>query len=268
VQLDVEADFSVGTLTSISSSPPMVVLEALVGTTVYGGFRRTAREAVGGGGGTNLLLLQLIDDLPIAVMLSGRVLRANGFGLGDPNGPRPVDICAGWVPGGTLLEGYTDLGPPLEPGPVAVAVERADDPLSWHDDQPLPTHSTRRRRRLDVWVEADIGRAECFFRDSHADADAVETVVHEYTVQASIDLSSMQIVACEAIPGPLPYSECPNAALSAGRLDGAPIAGLRQSIRAAFVGPSTCTHLNDSLRSLEDVGALLQSLQQNERQSP
>jgi hypothetical protein len=203
----------------------------------------------------------------MAVMLSGRVLRANGFGLGDPNGPLPVDICAGWVAGGTLLEGYTDLGPPLKPGPIAVAVERADDPIGWHDDQPLPAHATRRRRRLDVWIEGEIGRADCFFRDSHADADATETVVHEYTVQASIDLSSMRIVACEAIPGPLPYSECPNAAASAERLDGAPIEGLRRSVQAAFVGSSTCTHLNDSLRSLEDVGALLQSLRQDARPS-
>jgi hypothetical protein len=36
--------------------------------------------------------------------------------------------------------------------------------------------------------------------------------------------------------------------------------GLRREVRKTFVGPSTCTHLNDTLRSFEDVGALLARL--------
>jgi hypothetical protein len=31
-------------------------------------------------------------------------------------------------------------------------------------------------------------------------------------------------------------------------------------VRDTFTGPTTCTHLNDTLRSLEDVGALLEHL--------
>jgi hypothetical protein len=35
---------------------------------------------------------------------------------------------------------------------------------------------------------------------------------------------------------------------------------LRASVRAEFLGISTCTHLNDALRALEDVPALVRHL--------
>jgi hypothetical protein len=34
------------------------------------------------------------------------------------------------------------------------------------------------------------------------------------------------------------------------------LAGLRPTVREQFVGVTTCTHLNDTLRSLEDLMAL------------
>jgi hypothetical protein len=35
-------------------------------------------------------------------------------------------------------------------------------------------------------------------------------------------------------------------------------------VRAGFTGTSTCTHLNDTLRSLEDLGALARRLERLE----
>ena len=117
---------------------------------------------------------QLLDDLPMAILLSGRVLRAAGVGLPrrDPKGALPVDICAGWVADGTLISGMTDFGPPLHVGPVADEIESARDRLGWHEHDALPPNSTRRRRRIDVWREGDVAAVECFFRDSHVDATA------------------------------------------------------------------------------------------------
>jgi hypothetical protein len=40
-----------------------------------------------------------------------------------------------------------------------------------------------------------------------------------------------------------------------------PFDGLRRTVSKTFTGPSTCTHLNDTLRSMEDVGALMDRLQ-------
>ena len=71
----------------------------------------------------------------------------------------------------------------------------------------------------------------------------------------------MRVLTCEATPRVLPWVECPEAAASAGRLAGMSVMGLRPDVRAQFVGPSTCTHLNDVLRGLEDVEWLVRELE-------
>ena len=79
-----------------------------------------------------------------------------------------------------------------------------------------------------------------------------------YTVAATVDTSRGVLVSCSATPRVLPWVECPAAALSASRLAGLPVSGLRRHVRDTFLGTSTCTHLNDTLRSLEDIPALLE----------
>jgi hypothetical protein len=263
-RIDVRARYLEQTINSISSDPPHTGLEALVDVKAFGGFRRAIDEAMPGERLSGSVRYQLLDDLPTALMLSGRALRDAGIGIrmGDPRKP-PVDICAGWAEGGTLLAGLTEAGPPLNVGPVASLVEPKDDPVGWHDIDSLPPHATRRRRRVDLWEEGGEAHLDCFFRDSHVNGGGVETVVHEYTLRASVDPRTLTFVSCEAEPGPLPYLECPAASASSHRLDGAPVEGLRKWVRNTFVGPTTCTHLNDAFRSLEDVGALLRTLSQH-----
>jgi hypothetical protein len=115
----------------------------------------------------------------------------------------------------------------------------------------------RRARRHDLWRDADgLLHADIFFRDSHVDVDGLETVVHEYTVEAVFSGDATSVISCAATPRVLPWQECPEAAASAGRLAGMEIGELRKRVRVEFVGPSTCTHLNDTLREIDDVVAL------------
>jgi hypothetical protein len=259
--LDMRVDYASGTIDRIAVDPRHPGLTELVGEDAFHRFRTMVAQAMPGERDSGSVRYQLLDDLPIALMLSGRALRAAGLGLNiDSSKPLPVDICAGWVAGGTLVAGLTEKGPPLHLGPTATAVKRDDDVLAWHQFGPLPPNGTRRHRRLDIWEDSRAAHVECFFRDTFADADGVETVVHEYTVHGTIDPVSSQFLSCEADAGPLPYPECPSAAGSAQRLEGLTVGGLRRSVRGDFVGPATCTHLNDTLRSLEDVGALLRML--------
>jgi hypothetical protein len=151
-------------------------------------------------------------------------------------------------------------GMPELVGPPAPALESEDDPMSWHDIPALPAHGMRRRRRIDVWLEDGTGVVECFFRDSHMSPDGLETVVHEYTVHATVDVATGRFLHADADVGALPWPECPLAAPSATRLDGVPVDGIRRLVRETFVGTTTCTHLNDTLRSMQDVGALLSQL--------
>ena len=85
------------------------------------------------------------------------------------------------------------------------------------------------------------------------DGHALEYVVHEYTVAAAVDPDTMVITECTADARVLPWVECPQALGSAERLVGWSVDDVRPESRTALVGPSTCTHLNDVLRGLEDV---------------
>jgi hypothetical protein len=259
-QIDVRSSFGDGLIAAIVADPPSPGLDALVGRSARRGFRRAITEALGPDERPAATVrFQLLDDLPVALMLSGRVLRLAGISLPRPEGPRrlPIDICAGWAEGGTLLAGYGELGPPLHEGPVAPALGCAGDPLAWHDLDVLPARATRRCRRFDIWPDDGFVHVETFFRDSVTDAFAVETVVHEYTVRVCVDPPTDRIVSSRAEPGPLPYPECPAAVASAATLSGAALSTLRTDIPSRLVGPSTCTHLNDVLRSLEGITALL-----------
>jgi hypothetical protein len=261
VRIEARASFDDGKLSHLESDTPGLDLGALVGTAAFSGLRLAAREMVADDHPARSLAYQLLDDLPVAFLLSGRVLRFEGIALGAPSRRLPADICAGWIDGGSLLAGYGDLGPPLHIGPPAPPLLRDDDPLAWHEHGPLPPRSTGRRRRLDASFDNEVARIESWFRDTHVDAEGIETVVHEYTVRAVIDRGTGRFMRSDAVAGPLPYVECPGAAASAGRLVDLRVDGLRNHVSANFTGPSTCTHLNDALRGLEELSDLLVTLE-------
>ncbi len=156
---------------------------------------------------------------------------------------------------------------PVPVGPVAPVLEREGDPFSWHAMADLPPLSVRRRRLLDLIAPVapvalgDEHQIDLHFRDSHKGADGVETVLHEYTVTGAADPVVGKIVSVAARAQVLPWLECPGAVASAERLAGMELSSLRPVIRNDFVGRSTCTHLNDSLRSLADITALARELE-------
>ena len=91
--------------------------------------------------------------------VSARALRAAGLGM-TKMGVRqetPIDICAGWVAGGTADVGTTEQGPPLDLGPVASGITRDDDALgmarlrtaatAFHAAPPSRRHMAGQRHR-------------------------------------------------------------------------------------------------------------------------
>jgi hypothetical protein len=168
-----------------------------------------------------------------------------------------------------MLSGIAEGIPPYFEGPpvadIAVrdaGVDAAGNDNGWHAYDELPPGAMRRRRRIDVWLDTDedgtpVARVDSFFRDSYARADGVETVVHEYSVRAAVATGTESFRSCAAEFGALPWPECPGATASAARLAGTPVAGLRRRVRETFLGVGTCTHLNDTLRALADVGPLM-----------
>jgi hypothetical protein len=247
-------------LTDIETDPEVPELSALLGISVSSGFRGRLEEAAPELRESGSVLHQLLDDLPVATLVSGYVLGAAGVVRpGHFAKHRPTaDLCAGWRTGGTIMVEIERIGmAPVVTGPIAPVLVDDDDPEGWHALEPLPIWGMRRARRLDLWhnPDATIG-VDSLFRDSCAGADGVETAIHEYTVAATVDPATMTFLDISATPHALPWVECPVAAASAERLVGRPVSDLRSYVRTDFTGISTCTHLNDQLRSLADVAVL------------
>jgi hypothetical protein len=243
-------------LRSIAADPPALVLDKLVGLRVSSGFRKSLDEVIVDEDRSGSLLYQLLDDLPTAVLVSGVAMAGAGLypSRGSVDMSSRADICAGWAAGGTIMIGVERLGhPPTVTGPPAPGLESSDhDPHGWHPMRRMGPYSTRRLRRIDVWGHGGAGtvKVEEFFRDTQVDEHGVETVVHEYLVDAELAPDSLAFLSCRADIGVLPWVECPAAAGSAERLTGTTPHDLRDRVRQTFVGTSTCTHLNDMLRAL------------------
>jgi hypothetical protein len=148
---------------------------------------------------------------------------------------------------------------PVPIGPAASRLEPADDPMAWHPVPDLPPGAMRRRRLVEV-VAGRPHEVYAMFRDTHVDAAGAETVLHEYELTATLDPESLALAGCRARPRVLPWVECPDAAASATRLDGLAVGDLRRFVARELRGTSTCTHLNDLLRSLGHLGPLVAGL--------
>jgi Protein of unknown function (DUF2889) len=259
-------------LAAIETTPEVPELRALLGALVGPGFRRLVDEAVPEEREAGTLLYLLLDDLPGAALVSGYALqRAGAFDEDDTTPERRAamsaeflsrdDLCAGWAHDATMMVAVRATGNiPVPMGPPAPVLEHPDDPWSWHAMAPMTPNGMRRRRRLDVLAPSAPGghhRLDVHFRDSHADEDVVETVVHEYTVTGTVDGEAGRIAEVAARAHVLPWMECPGALASADRVAGMPLTELRPWVRRELKGVGTCTHLNDTLRSLADVAVLL-----------
>jgi hypothetical protein len=145
-------------------------------------------------------------------------------------------------------------------GPPCPPLDDLGDDHAWHEfAADLAPNAMRRVRRIDVARGLDPSTPlsiDAMFRDTHMDRDGTVTIVHEYQLAAEVDPATFIVSSIEATPRVLPYRECPEAASSAQRVVGTSTTGLRARARTEFVGASTCTHLNDVLRALEDIDHL------------
>jgi hypothetical protein len=243
---------------TLLSTPAVPSLDALLGTSLRRGFRARAAAAAPHEFAGRTLTGLLLDDLVGAFLVNGYGgTRMPGYEPPDIGTAmaRQQDICAGWRAGGTIMV-EIDRGrpPPDVAGPPAQDLTRPDDPWSWHELGPLAAHHMRRARRIDV-LPGRPAPVDAYFRDSHVNHDGFHSSIHEYSVHAHVQDGLFTDI--EAIPHALPWVECPSAIRSAPALAGTPVADLRARVRADFVGVGTCTHLNDMLRSLEDLHVLV-----------
>jgi len=251
-------------LIELRSTPARQELAELTGAMVGPGFRSRVDRVVPDERDAHTPLYLLLDDFPGAALVSGYALLYAGAVGRHHDGylDAQVDQCAGWAADGGMMQFIrVQQRAPRPVGPPAPVLERDDDPLSWHPMAPLGPHGMRRRRRIDVGrAEAGVHPVNVFFRDSHVDADGRETVLHEYGVSATVGAEDRVVRSIVATADVLPWAECPAAVGSAALLVGQPVADLRPWGRTNLRGTTTCTHLNDTLRGMADIGALIDQL--------
>jgi DUF2889 family protein len=244
----------------VEVTPPVAATSRLAGAPAMSGFRAAADKAAPELRHARDLRYTLLDDIPVATLISGHALSASNM-LGDvtKSGYLPVaDQCAGFASGGQLLTSLEEGGSVTPTGPDAPDLDHGDDPWAWHRVPALPRHGMRRRRRIDAYADS-AGRVgiDAMFRDTYVRSDGVETIIHEYTLDAVVDAETGIIVESRATPRVLPWQECPKAVASAARTTGMTLPELHFRVRQELSGTSTCTHLNDLLRSVADAEALI-----------
>jgi hypothetical protein len=237
-------------------------LAELKGNRVGPGFRSTVARVLPVETARASLLHLLLDDWAGAALVSGYsqqfedAIRGAEQQLPVSVTNNLADICAGFDQEASMITYAQRTGfIPSVRGPLAPPLDGAH-----HDGEPLRPHGMRRYRRMDLLPDGvTTARFDAHFRDSHVDGDGTETILHEYTVAGVVELQSRTIASVEATVRVLPWQECPDAIGSASRIRGMALSDLRRRIKGELVGTSTCTHLNDTLRCLGDLDALLEA---------
>jgi hypothetical protein len=258
-------------IVSIEAQPPRPALAKLVGERGGGGLRKALAATVPEerSGATPLYLI--LDDIAGTSLVSGWAWSQwdqnwlttsrealKNFDLEKAFRSR-AGICAGFAENSSGLEVSTDRS-----GTPTSDLPNPEDPEGWHafTDQ-AGAIGMRRARRIDVSLDGGRILIDSAFQDSATTPSGGRSVVHEYSLSASADAQSQQLLTIAAQPYVLPFVECPNATLSLPRLLGTPLPDLREKVLAELRGTVGCTHLNDALRALAEVPALAEHLRRS-----
>ena len=214
-------------------------------------------------GGTPLYLL--LDDLAGASLVGGfaftqwpeawpehwRNDRERAF-----RGRKMSGVCVGFGPGSSALTESGEARPVDNIRAVEPLVDPGD-PLGWHDLVERDGVSMRRARRTDAWDHDGLIEIDAMFQDSCTTPSGGRVAVHEYQVRAQARPGTYELVSLTALPRILPFGECPAAVTRVAELVGTPLPELRDAVIARLHTTNGCTHLNDELRALAEVPAML-----------
>ena len=268
----------------IRTSPDVPALRGLLGASVGPGFRSRVNAIVTDGCEDGSLLYLLLDDLPGATLVSGYALHRGGALDEGAARRRPRSARPTAAPKASATGPFPDFGAQARHLRRMGARRHHDGPRARHGIAPRADRSTgpdprRRRRSAVVARHGGPGSARRAppppARPARATRQASGSIGSICTSATATWTTRGARRSCTSTRCParstwragrigtvsarahvLPWVECPGALASAQRVDGMELSALRTRVRKEFVGRSTCTHLNDSLRSLADVTAL------------
>ena len=260
------------TIAQIEATPPRPNIGKLVGARGGGHLRQALDELLPEErqGATPLHLA--LDDISGGSLISGWAWSQwsdewmRGFSGGDVDHGermrRMEGVCHGFSPGFSSLNPDPDGRGRQNPVPV-VDLRHPDDPEGWHAFSPQDgVVAMRRARWIDVWRDCDVIRIDAGFQDSATTPAGGRVAIHEYGLKATADAVSPTLLTVAADPRVLPFRECPAAANNLPKILGAPLSELREEVLKQFPRTAGCTHLNDALRALAEVPALLRRMEE------
>jgi hypothetical protein len=217
----------------------------------------------------------LLDDYTGAQMVSAggwmpwdaqwmETRKAAGVPLTAGRKGRMDSVCIGFAPGSSALLPDGSANQRISSHVPVPPLPAPDDPSGWHDLPGEIEVRHRRARRMDVWQD-DVVHIDASFQDSAMSPTGGSIGIHEYRVFATASPDHQVLLSLRATPHVLPYRECPAAVENIHRLLGTEIGTLRQQVRHVLPGTLGCTHLNDVLRMLADVPALVRALRDQAR---
>ena len=256
-------------IASIAAEPARPALAQLTGQPVAGGLRKRLQLLAPEERQHGTPLYLVLDDIPGACLVSNWAWSqwdAAWFtkirdSMSHSDWSRQLlqrqGVCIAYVPGAYAMD---PDGPADRSNDAEVPdLRHPQDLQGWHEFPEVQGVGFRRPRRIDVSVDDRI-RVDSAFQDSANTPDGRRMAVHEYRLSVTADPASLELRSVDADPRVLPYIECPTAALRLGGLIGSKLPDLREQVLAELRGVNGCTHLNDALRALADIPALLSRL--------
>ncbi len=258
------------TIVAIESDPPRPKLTQLIGTRGGGRLRHALEQFVPEERRSATPLYLILDDISGASLVAPWAwsqwqkdwLDSEGSRMTRPQLNKMIQdmegICTGFAPGSSSLDPDRLAGQSGDGTPTA-DLRRPDDPEGWHAFTLQNTVGMRRARRIDVRL-GEVIFIEAAFQDSAAKPDGTRAALHEYDLTATADPSSLRLLSIDATPRVLPFGECPGAVTHISRLLNSELPQLRQTVLDQLPRTLGCTHLNDALRALAEVPALVNHL--------
>lgn len=259
---------------AIAATPPRPGIQALAGKGRGDNLRRLIDELLPDERDAGSPLYLLLDDLPAAILIASwarqhwpeyRVPAEEILRMKTERLPMMEGICIGFGPGSSAFDDFGSLGEKNRR--AVVPLPHPKDSQGFHEMTLHTEISMRRARRIDVWQD-DLIHIDATFQDSASIPEGGRVAVHEYLLHASADPVTMKLVELEAVPCILPYPECPAAVENIGRLVGLPMSELRKVVLNELRRTLGCTHLNDALRALAEVPALVGQLERTSIAAP
>jgi hypothetical protein len=176
---------------------------------------------------------------------------------------RPVaGLCLSYVSGSEAITPDGKANDAVADHPRGACPFSAVDPLAWHEFAETWGPDQWRLRRTDVWLEDGEIHVDAWFQDSSSsrNGDAERILFHEYAIRARFAADTPLLLAIAVDDRVLPFRTCRAAPMTAQVLVGKDAREFRALVPQILRGTNGCTHLNDMLRSLQDVAAMAHML--------